>query len=387
MKRSFRRCTVPFVCLFFGIMSCSSVWAGYYNFANIGAKAYSSLSLTIPVGCPSTSIYFSSNFQSNQSWLRPSTVYNGTTTDSTISFDIDANTDANSRVARFTGNINGTDIKLDFVQAGTATITPVTKNVQVTSDAQKANGVVQLAAAPFKSQYVASPSGWVLGKDITVTTHETDPRSCQVSVDMPANDSDASRTVTVSMYRDDGSQLIGTVVFTQVGKPKYSETKTTGVGGGSVTFDMTLQGVGKYGFNTSEFTYSDDWFWKSTGPSIKNNQASITFDVAANTSASSRTGVFTGTINGNLVTLTISQEGTSSTPSTPDTPSTPTSDFGPGNASEFYISQSEKAFVSGVYNLHWSDFAVRSDGYYAYANENIVDREKRSGSSAPDHSW
>ena len=62
--------------------------------------------------------------------------------------------------------------------------------------------------------------------------------------------------------------------------------------------------------------------------------------------------------------------------------------FGIGYASHFKISSSEEAFVLGICGLTWSDFPKRSyDGYRAFVDSRIVDREKRSGKSAKDHQW
>ena len=62
--------------------------------------------------------------------------------------------------------------------------------------------------------------------------------------------------------------------------------------------------------------------------------------------------------------------------------------FGIGYASHFKISSSEEAFVLGICGLTWSDFPKRSyDGYRAFVDSRIADREKRSGKSAKDHQW
>ena len=378
------------VVMFLGMLLCSHAMA-YVNFCNIGSQAYSQLSLTIPVAPSSPgNILVGMDFSSNQSWLSPKTIFSGNATSSTITFDISQNTGMNSRLARFTGTINGTLVTIDFVQAGTAAITPVYKTVQVTGDAQTAKGVVNFEAAPFESGYTADPSGWVVGKNITITTHADDPRYCEFAVDMPENNSGSQRTVSVSAYRDGNkAQLLGTVTFVQAVKTpavSFSDSMSIDATGGTLTFNMALASTGQWGFNTSTFTYSGDWFSKSYGPSINNSNASISFYISANASPSPRVGQFTGTINGNLVTLTINQAGAAVAPP-PTTDQTPVSDFGPGNASEFYVSSMEKAFVAGVYGLSWNNFTVRSDGYYAYSNDNIIDREKRSGVYAHDHSW
>ena len=165
----------------------------------------------------------------------------------------------------------------------------------------------------------------------------------------------------------------------------YSATTNVSAVADDVVFDMTLPSTGSIGFNTNVFEASDPWLSWVGVPNIHNNRAVLTLAVTANTTDGERTATFTGWINGQTVTLTVVQ---AKAEVVPPTPITPTSDFGPGNASEFYISSSEKAFVAGVYDLHWSDFAIRSDGYYAYTNPNIVDREKGSGGPiAWDHSW
>ena len=69
-------------------------------------------------------------------------------------------------------------------------------------------------------------------------------------------------------------------------------------------------------------------------------------------------------------------------------PASSSKQFGVGYASHFKISSSEEAFVIGVCGLTWSDFPTRSyDGYRAFVDSRIVDREKRSGKTAKDHQW
>ena len=63
-------------------------------------------------------------------------------------------------------------------------------------------------------------------------------------------------------------------------------------------------------------------------------------------------------------------------------------EFGPGYGSQFAISSSEKAYVVGVYGLTWDQFKFRSgDNTYVFADDRLIDREKGSGTGAPDHQW
>ena len=69
---------------------------------------------------------------------------------------------------------------------------------------------------------------------------------------------------------------------------------------------------------------------------------------------------------------------------------TVTGDFaqGPGNASDFAISSSVRGYVVGFYGLTWANFPQRAyDGFNVYTDSRIIDREKMSGSSAPDHTY
>ena len=59
--------------------------------------------------------------------------------------------------------------------------------------------------------------------------------------------------------------------------------------------------------------------------------------------------------------------------------------FGPYEGSQFFITETEEAHVVGVYGLKWSDFVKRDDGFSAFADSRVVDREKGSGSDAADH--
>ena len=139
--------------------------------------------------------------------------------------------------------------------------------------------------------------------------------------------------------------------------------------------DSRLENV--WSFSTPTVAWITNWYWDGND---------IVLTISENTGPERSETLALNKKDGFSVgTLTLTQAGVGSQPH--HAPSTPTSDFGPGNASEFYISESEKAFVAGIYDLHWRNFAIRSDGYYAYANANIVDREKRSGIGAPDHGW
>ena len=63
-------------------------------------------------------------------------------------------------------------------------------------------------------------------------------------------------------------------------------------------------------------------------------------------------------------------------------------EFGPGEASEFTISDSERGFVVGVSGLTWADFPVRAyDGCPVFEDNRVVDREKGKGAAADDHAW
>ena len=59
--------------------------------------------------------------------------------------------------------------------------------------------------------------------------------------------------------------------------------------------------------------------------------------------------------------------------------------FGPGEGSLFFVSDEVGAIVVGVHGLKWADFVQRSNGFHAFADSRVVDREKGSGSGAYDH--
>ena len=163
--------------------------------------------------------------------------------------------------------------------------------------------------------------------------------------------------------------------------------------GGTKSFTLTVTG-GNFSYRTP-FDVSASWItFSSTRLSISSGSGTLTVDyiVSPNTSSSSRTGYISGTFGGESFRFDITQSAASgSNPQTTQYRTIPVpsdKSFGVGYASQFKISSSEMAIVIGVCGLTWADFPVRSyDGYRAFVDSRIPDREKKGGKSASDHTW
>ena len=176
-----------------------------------------------------------------------------------------------------------------------------------------------------------------------------------------------------------------------------TQTKTVGYAAGTGTFAASSE-TGTIGI--PNYTSSANWL---TTPRYSTSTSKwggwsieVTFAVTENPSSEPRTAVLTGTANGATVAqFTVVQEGNPSSPSVPDPTPTPSpapviqNGFGPGEASDFKISASERGYVVGVYGLTWKDFPKRSaDNCNVFTDSAIVDREKRSGGfSAADYDF
>ena len=169
--------------------------------------------------------------------------------------------------------------------------------------------------------------------------------------------------------------------WTKISQPDAASlTKTVSAEAGTYSFEVTLPSGG---VTYSGFTSSATWLtfasWRMNG-----DEMTLSFKVTENTSTSSRTATLSGTvINNETLTFTVIQNGKSGGGSgTPDKQK----GFGPGEASDFQISSSERGFVVGVSGLTWSDFPKRAyDGFNVFTDSRIVDREKGSGGfDAPD---
>ncbi|MBQ4200045.1 MAG: BACON domain-containing protein, partial [Kiritimatiellae bacterium] len=230
-----------------------------------------------------------------------------------------------------------------------------------------------------------------------------------LSFRVDANTSSSSRTATLSGTVVNNEQMTFTVIQEGVSGENGGSDNKDGNGsnggmsdGNGLAQSMTVgHTAGSYTFSgasatgtMSYLTYTSSEPWLTTPSSEFTSSSSggwsfsVTFAISENPSPSDRTAVITGTSDGkNVASFTVVQKGN---PQKPVPAPIPDDDFvfGPGHGSEFCISPGEKGFVVGVYGLTWDDFPKRAfDGCNVFSDSRIVDREKRSGSDAPDHTF